>query len=528
LTVNDKLVSLIRSIPFGKSSRKPNSPLNKETYNPKQALANLQLALNGGSELITPIKEAKYKQDGTTFNSQDYIVQKDPYTSTNKIQFEENTRAEPMTKAALMKMMDFMFAKGMRSVLDTVEDDFATTDEKKKAVESVMSNQEFLNAKKVVDKINRRVNFRYNARIAVFNAKAFGRSALLKDYVDSPDDYPQCLYPLNSKLMGNVFLDKRNNQIAYLEYNSNDTSDYNNKIYYEPDDLIYFTNFDYNISPNTLGYGLSEIESIKDIGETNRVINEEDNKEFARLLWAGNILFTLPNLHNSTEVENLLTNYDPGKPVAITSDIGATPLETPQHLAEVTDLNIQNDRRILRGTSIPQPLFFEDVTNRATVQFILHAWKESFVEQQRIWFKDIVEKQWILPIWMNELGITDMEEMEALDAKLTIEFIEYNFDTFEQKVASLLPIVQAGYISVERFLEELGYPQWAEEYKQIKVELQQQKLDYMQQQFQMQNKFGIGIKPGFQKGFSTGKSSSDLGGGTTDSKSSGGGSSGNL
>ena len=467
MTVNDKLSTYIVSL--FKGARKASSPLNT-AYNPEKAISDLK------KHLDSLYKSGAYA--GTkSLSSEDYIVQKDPYTSTAKIQFEENARAEPMTRSALRKQANYTWAKGIKTVLDTMDDDFETTQLKSEAVSKIMTKQEYLNAKKVVDKVNKRCNVRFWFKAASINAKTYGRSALLKEYVDSPDDHPSSVCLLYSKLLGNVYNDKNNpSKMAYIEYNTNEDNKYNNKIYYEPEDLVYFTNFDIGLSPNSLGYGYSELEPIKDIGETNRVINEEDNKEFARSLWAGNLLFKLPNMKNATEVENLLSNFDPGKPVAITSDITTEQLERPNDLQAVTELNIQNDRRILRSTEVPTPTFFEDITNRATVQFILHAYKETHVEQERIWLKDIIEPQWIYPIWAKELGY-EPEQMEELDAKLTLEFVEYNFDTFSQKIEAWLPLVQAGYISIERFLEEIGYPQLAEEYKKNKKELQQQRIE---------------------------------------------------
>jgi hypothetical protein len=504
LSVNDKLTTYIISL--FKGARKATSPLNK-SYNPEKALDNLQKYFDS------------YKSGAYTGNlsKEDYIVQRNPYNSTNLIQFEENARAEPMTRSALRKQANYTFAKGIKTVLDTMYDDFETTEKKAEAVQSIMSKQEYIKAKQVVDKVSKRCNTRFWFKAGSINAKTFGRSALLKEYVGSKDGHPTSLCLLYSKLLGDVYNYKNEpSKIAYIEYNTNQEDKYNNKIYYQPEDLVYFTNFDIGLSPNTIGYGYSEIEPIKDIGETNRVINEEDNKEFARQGWAGNVLLKIPNMKNATEVENLLSNWEPGRAIAITSDITAEPLERPNNLADVTELNIQNDRRILRSTEVPTPTFFEDVTNRATVQFILHAYKETHVEQERIWLKDIIEPQWIYPIWAKELNKTP-EEMAELDAKLTLEFIEYNFDTFEQKVNVWLPIVQAGYITIERFLEEIGYPQLAEEYKKNQKEIQKQRIENAESlgfgnpAF---NKFGKGPKDDATENFG---SSSKKTGGLSDS-----------
>jgi hypothetical protein len=224
LSVNDKLTTYIISL--FKGARKATSPLNK-SYEPEKALEGLQSYFN------SLYKSGVYQ--GTELDAKDFIVQKNPYTSTNLIQFEENARAEPMTRSALRKNMNYLFAKGIKTVLDTMYDDFETTEKKSEAVSSIMSKQEYINAKKVVDKVNKRCNVRHYFKVAAFNAKVYGRSALLKEYIGSQDGHPTSVYPLNSKLMGDVYCNKNEpGKIAYLQYNSNEQDKYNNKIYYQP------------------------------------------------------------------------------------------------------------------------------------------------------------------------------------------------------------------------------------------------------------------------------------------------------
>ena len=68
-----------------------------------------------------------------------------------------------------------------------------------------------------------------------------------------------------------------------------------------------------------------------------------------------------------------------------------------------------------------------------------------------MWLKDIVQAQWIVPLWAKALNMEE-DEVYDLDAKLTAEFIDYNFDTFSENVDAWLPLVQSGYISVQDFL----------------------------------------------------------------------------
>ena len=69
--------------------------------------------------------------------------------------------------------------------------------------------------------------------------------------------------------------------------------------------------------------------------------------------------------------------------MAISSEIVATPLEIANQLNDLIELRTQQDKRILSNMGVPSfALGFETDANRATAQFVLHAWKESFVDQE--------------------------------------------------------------------------------------------------------------------------------------------------
>jgi hypothetical protein len=479
------------------------SPLNKEEYNPGPALDRLSGYLSS---------QAKLKGAAVSdVDKSSFYVNKDPYNSTNKIQFEEAFRADGIVRRALLRKADFVFAKGIKTVLDTMDDDFDNYEEKQNALNKILGKtaadtleegiskevgkNSYRQAKSQIDKINRKINFRHYARGAYLNCKVYGRSGLSKEYYDSEEGYPTSLYILNPKLMSDVYCDKKTHKIAYVEYNSSQADSYNNKTYYEPKDLIYFTNIDYHISPNTLGYGLSEIEAVKDISETNRSVDERAFKEIAFALWAGIVIFSIPDLHNQEEVTNLLDAWQPGSPMAISSEITATPLEIAHELKDLIELRTQQDKRILRNLGVPSfALGFETDANRATAQFVLHAWKESFVDQERMWLKDVIQEQWIVPLWAKALNMEE-DAVYDLDAKLTAEFIDYNFDTFSENVDAWLPLVQQGYISPQDFLDKIGQPELAEKYKELKKELQASGMVPGMGQPQPFNQ-GFGRKPG--------------------------------
>ena len=76
-----------------------------------------------------------------------YYVNKDPYTTSNKIQFEEAFRADGIVRSALLRKADFVFAKGIKTVLDTMDDDFTDYTEKQNALSGIISKKEYKDAK---------------------------------------------------------------------------------------------------------------------------------------------------------------------------------------------------------------------------------------------------------------------------------------------------------------------------------------------------------------------------------------------
>src|ERR1051326_3412361 len=124
--LNDKS-NLIRYL--NRRKQAATSPLNNERYDPEDALDNLQIHLS-------KIKGAAVDN----VNKDDYYVNKDPYTTSNKIQFEEAFRADGIVRRALLRKADFVFAKGIKTVLDTMDDEFDTDYEKRQtALADIMS-----------------------------------------------------------------------------------------------------------------------------------------------------------------------------------------------------------------------------------------------------------------------------------------------------------------------------------------------------------------------------------------------------
>lgn len=492
--------------------RKPSSPLN--IISPEDYQLLIKSAAAGLKDYLQEQAYLKNAAVESLGNTDDYIVQKDPYTITAKIQFEEGLRADGIVSRSFERKADFVFGKGVKTVLDTENDNFEDTKARMQAVESIMSNAEYKKAKDTIDTLNKKVQFRFRVRGAYILCKGFGRSALLKDLIDKQEGsptfgLPTSLYPLNSRQLGNVYINRKLKNIEWIEYIADNGGTKENKTFYKPSELIYFTNRDYNISPNTLGFGYSDIEPIKDISETNRIYDEEDLKEIAKALWSAYLILRFPDGSNSSEVQNFLNNFDPSKPLATTMEVIPQIIQVAHEMQNIIEGRNQNDRRILRAAGIPSYILgFEDITNRSVAQFVTNAYKETLIEQERIFVKDIIERDWLIPIWSQ---LTNIEAAEYLKQKpkITLEFEEYIFDTFEQRVAAYLPLYQEGIISNVELLKRIGEDELAAKTKEMKKMMMGPGTPF--------GGGGFGAKPGSKLKVDQNKEFDNLGGTSGDS-----------
>ena len=62
--------------------------------------------------------------------------------------------------------------------------------------------------------------------------------------------------------------------------------------------LLYFRNRDYHVSPGSLFYGLSELEGVIDGSDSKRIAKQEDIKEIMKSNWAPFLIlkFINPNI----------------------------------------------------------------------------------------------------------------------------------------------------------------------------------------------------------------------------------------
>ncbi len=399
---------------------------------------------------------------------------KDPYTQLMKLRFEDAWRADPTVRRAIDKKVQFVLGKHPKSVLDTRKEFTAYDEMKKKAFDDVVGNKTYQEMKSKFDQINQQVNLRGNLKSSLVQCKVLGRSVLFIE--KDKEGYPAALKKLNCFKLGQVTADVGTWEFKSVEYNEFEAPD--NIL--QAEDILYFTNLDYHVSPNTLYYGVSDIEPIAHCSESNRLIDEVDLKEINRSLWAA---FGLINFQtkNDTEIANFLRSYRPGSWIGTNLAVDVQVFKVEHELENLLKERDDNEKRMLRGLGLPTFMNgFEDVTNRATTLTIAQLWKEVDLEDERTDLKDQLEPQWCESFVIKYLDIKTEKELNDLEVKLKMEFEDIAFETLGEKVEALVPLYNLGFISPERFLTMVGLEDVADE---VKTE-QEKRLAFLREQAQ--------------------------------------------
>ena len=389
---------------------------------------------------------------------------RDPYSNKMKDRFEDAYRADAIVRVAINRKVQFMLGKRGKTVLDVAKE-YVDKDEEKKAREKVVNDEEYRKMKSWIDQINRKVKLHQKLKSAVIQCIVGGRSALFIE--KDAKDYPADLKVLNWQRLGQVKVDVDKWVFRGVQYTE-----------FQPpndillaEDILYFTNDDYHVSPNTMFYGLSAIEGLAHISESNRIMNEMDFKEMNRSLWAAFGILKFQT-RNDAEIQAFLRDFVPGIWTATNQNVEIEVHKIATELRSLLDERELNNKEILRGLEIPAPLMgYEQVTNRSTLQWILGAWKESVLEDNRTWVRDMLEPQWYDTLVKAYLKIESEEEWFDLDVKIKQEFEDITFETLEDKVSALLPLFVYANLPITKLYETLNMDDIVEEVKQREEEM---------------------------------------------------------
>lgn len=189
------------------------------------------------------------------------------------------------------------------------------------------------------------------------------------------------------------------------------------------------------------------------------------------------------------EIDNFLENFYPGTWNGTSQDVIVETHDLHIDLSALTNERNENDKRIMRGIGIPSFIMgFEDVTNRATSEQVLNAWRESELNDRRTWLQDQLEPQWFDMIITNEFPDVDVKNLRI---KAKMEFEDITFETLADKTSAVVPLYQAGIVPLEKVLKLLDMEDVLEQVlaqQAIEQKLRMQELKIKQQELDLRQK----------------------------------------
>ena len=319
------------------------------------------------------------------------------------------------------------------------------------SADSPLSEQELRELHRMINEINYHVKFHERIKAALTQAYVYGRSAL-KMEIDQ-HGIPTELKLLNPKKLETVYIDPSTWKLVAVDYADRKEN--------EPllaEEIIYFANQDYHISPDTLYYGYSRVEPIVHVSETNQLLDEIDLKEGARSMWAGSGVIKFPPDTADDLVDEFVTNFYPGTWNATSQSVQIDTYNLKLDYVALTNAREENDRRIIRGLGVPQFLVgFENISNRATSEEVMISWHESELDAERTWLQDVLEPQWFS--YLVNLRFPDlMAAGQFTPIRVKLDFQNISFETMREKSEAIVPLFDRGLMPPEKVMEIMRTP----------------------------------------------------------------------
>lgn len=442
---------------------------------------------------------------------------KPPYNTSSLDRFEDTFRSDGVAQRGIIKRAYLVMGKHGKIVLDTT-DEYDDEDERRAAIDKVSKNTKYQEARKRIQKLHVKpeVNFHNNVMSGLIQSKVYGRAALEiinKGGITKPVSYtaegielepqgvsidqvalPTALHLCNSKRLGHVEIEVPTTLnpnipntwafkgVHYLDINA-EPGGKNDLL--KAENIIYMANKDYHISPGSLYYGLSDLESIVDGSEAKRIAKQEDIKEIMKSCWAPYLIvkFTNANITNE-QMQEVIDAMQPGLPFGTKQDIETEVKEMNANLGELPKVIDFLNKETIRDLGLPSFIIgYEDIANYANSQQILLALKEIELEAERTWLADVIEKQWLNRYFYQLLGLSAEDEPEV---KLKYEFSDVSFETTLDKTNFALNLFRPDkLISGEKVLKIADMEDEIDEYK-VRAE-EQKKLQEQRFNMEMQN-----------------------------------------
>jgi hypothetical protein len=424
---------------------------------------------------MVPRTAATIIKKSSTYNAPNT---KPPYNQSSIDRFEDTFRSDKLIQNGIVKRTELVIGKHGRIVLDTTEE-FDDQDDRIEALSKIQKNAQYQQARKKIQQLLTKpaIDFHNKLKAAVIQCKVYGRAAIEIVGDNNENGLPVALHVLNSKRIGNVEIDPITWEFLGCHYLDLEKGPSGMDDILTADQLIYFTNRDFHVSPGSLYYGLSELEGVIDGSDSKRIAKQEDIKEIMKSNWAPFLIMKFINPNVSVQqMQEIVSGLQPGLPFAHKQDIDTQAIDLTGDLKKLTEAIDFLNRESMRELGVPAFLAgYEQIANYANSQQVLLAFKEIELDADRTWIKDIIQPQWLNKLFYSLLGIDqDSTTTEQADVKLSYEFEDITFETNLDKINASLLLYDRQLISGEKVLRIASYEDEIEEYKLRKEEIERQ------------------------------------------------------
>jgi len=260
---------------------------NTSVYTSTSKQARQQQAAKDPTKKLTASDVEIYlKREG--YIDQNAIISdnfEDPYLDLDKWRFHDSYRRDSACRRAVTILADFTLGQRTKNTLDVNAQEKADEQQQQQMMEAITNNPTYQAYVYQLDCLDKDVHLDHFLTAAFVQAKVFGRSMLLIQ--DDPmTDLPVALKLVSSMRLGRVFIDELTWKVVAVEY-----LDYEGEQAIIPaQNMIYFTNQDFAVSPNVYGFGYSDLEPVIDVAEINRQLWSVAIKEINKSEWAPYII----------------------------------------------------------------------------------------------------------------------------------------------------------------------------------------------------------------------------------------------
>lgn len=437
----------------------------------KQEAELLKGLIGGGTEQeleqTTPINEKQITQ------IYPYAVpakMTDPLTRVDKTRIHDNIRRDDATKRVLLFICHFMIPEPPTLTLG-LNMKKATKQREKEQLVLIQDDPDYLDMLEVLMNRDEDLDL-YSRQISlVFSAHAFGRSVLVKQY--DTEGYPKRLIPLASTRLGRWWVDKFTWDPLGVEYN-----DYaKDKRILLTKDIVHYEVDDFHVTPNSLYYGTSAVESTMAIGERNRSTNEIAMPEIMKRMFAPLMLVKVKGSKTQARLDAIRDAWKSGKTVFYNSDIEIVVVALPHDLEKLRDTVDEGGKAIFRGGTVPLGVGWQGDQNRSTFEGAMLQWYEGPLSFKRAHFANVFWRQYYKPQLELMFAQRDLEiggaynflmqratrPNQRLPFKIVMEFKNVRTTGFLDTAAALAQFGDRRYLGRDQILQEAGFAKYIEE-----------------------------------------------------------------